>query len=149
MQTGRIETSRVGENAGFSATMILLAVTATQSQGWSFNGWTNKESDANRRPFLHHGYLAGGTAADHSQAHYQCHFSERLRADRSAVSYTHLDVYKRQQQAIQRAVKDSSAQPPKMDTGVGNRGIPAGNAILDDVDKWSAATQEERMKHLA
>ncbi len=55
----------------------------------------------------------------------------------------------RQQQAIQRAVKDSSAQPPKMDTGVGNRGIPAGNAILDDVDKWSAATQEERMKHLA
>jgi hypothetical protein len=36
-----------------------------------------------------------------------------------------------------------------MDTGVGNRGIPAGNAILDDVDKWSAATQEERMKHLA
>ncbi len=55
----------------------------------------------------------------------------------------------RQQQAIQRAVKDSSAQPPKMDTGVGNRGIPAGNAILDDVDKWSAATQEERMRHLA
>ena len=55
----------------------------------------------------------------------------------------------RQQQAIQRAAKDSSAQPPKMDAGVGNRGIPAGNAILDDVDKWSAATQEERMKHLA
>lgn len=55
----------------------------------------------------------------------------------------------RQQQAIQRGAKDAVAQPPKLDAGVGNRAIPAGDAIIDDLEKWGAASKEERMRHLA
>lgn len=58
-------------------------------------------------------------------------------------------VDKRKQLALVNAAKAASAQPPRVDAGVGNRAIPMGDAIIDNQDKWEKASDAERLRYLS
>ena len=55
---------------------------------------------------------------------------------------------KRKQAAVANAAKANAAQPPRVDAGVGNRSIPAGDSIVGNQDKWEKASEAERMRFL-
>lgn len=57
-------------------------------------------------------------------------------------------VDKRKQQALVNGAKAAAAQPPRVDAGVGNRSIPAGDSIVGNQDKWEKASEAERMRFL-
>ena len=54
----------------------------------------------------------------------------------------------RKQAAVTNAAKANAAQPPRVDAGVGNRSIPAGDSIVGNQDKWEKASEAERMRFL-
>lgn len=56
---------------------------------------------------------------------------------------------KRQQQALVNGAKAAAAQPPRVDAGVGNRAIPAGDEIISSQDKWEKASDSERLRYLS
>ena len=55
---------------------------------------------------------------------------------------------KRKQAAVANAAKANAAQPPRVDAGVGNRSIPAGDSIVGNQDKWEKASEAERLRYL-
>ena len=55
---------------------------------------------------------------------------------------------KRKQAAVANAAKANAAQPPRVDAGVGNRSIPAGDSIVGNQEKWEKASEAERMRFL-
>ena len=55
----------------------------------------------------------------------------------------------RKQLSLVNAAKAAAAQPPRVDAGVGNRAIPAGDSIIGSQDKWEKASESERLKYLA
>ena len=56
---------------------------------------------------------------------------------------------KRKQAALATAAKASAAQPPAVESGIGNRAIPFGDDIIGDQAKWDKAPEAERQRFLA
>lgn len=54
----------------------------------------------------------------------------------------------RKQAALATAAKAAANQPPRVDAGVGNRAIPAGDSIITDQNKWEKASDAERLRYL-
>ena len=57
-------------------------------------------------------------------------------------------VDKRKRAAVATAARVSATQPPRVDAGVGNRAIPAGNSIVGNQDRWERASETERLRYL-
>jgi hypothetical protein len=57
-------------------------------------------------------------------------------------------IDRRKQQAIANAARTAGEQPPRFDSGVGNRTIPVSTDILSNPDKWAKAPESERQRML-